>query len=441
MDAYAETIAWLQALEVSSGWDLKLERMRAALALCGDPHRRYATLHVAGTNGKGSTAATLEAILRASGRRTGLYTSPHLVDFTERIRAGGDTIPRAEVVSLVAELRSRLAAHDLALTHFEFATLVGFEWFARIGVEVAVVEVGLGGRLDATNLVAPVGTAITAIAHDHEAWLGETLAAIAGEKAGIVKPGIPVVTGALAPEAAAVVAARAAAVGAPVLRAGVDGLLVPGDGGLVFRGPGGVSWDRLALALPGAFQRENAAVALTLLAAVRAALPCDGAAVRAGLAGVRWPGRLAVVAEAPRVVVDGAHNPAAIAAVLEELPGLVGARPLTLVFAVMADKAWRAMLATLVPRASRIVVTRVGRRGLDPAALAREIRAPTPVRVETDPRAAVAAAIAETPRDGVVLVIGSLFLAGEAYASLGTGDAALFRPWHAWKVGATEAPP
>ncbi|MCW5893817.1 MAG: bifunctional folylpolyglutamate synthase/dihydrofolate synthase [bacterium] len=441
MDAYADTIAWLLGLEVARGWDLKLERMRAALALRGNPERRFASLHVAGTNGKGSTAAMLESVLRASGRRTGLYTSPHLVDFSERIRAGGETIPRHAVVALVAELRAAVAAADLALTHFEFATLLGFEWFARIGVEVAVVEVGLGGRLDATNCIAPLGTAITAIAHDHEAWLGETLAAIAAEKAGIVKPGVPMVTGVLPPEAAAVVAERAASLGAPILRAGVDGELVPGPGGDVFRGPGGVCWDGLHVALPGAFQRENAAVALTLLAALRAVLPCDAGAVRRGLAGVEWPGRLAVVAEAPRVVIDGAHNPAAIDAVLRELPRLAGDRPVTLVFAVMADKAWRAMLATLVPRAARVIVTRVGRRGLDPTALAGEIDARIPVRVEPEPRAAVAAAIAETPRDGVILVVGSLFLAGEAYAALGTAAAGLFRPWHAWRVGGTEAPP
>jgi dihydrofolate synthase/folylpolyglutamate synthase len=441
VDAYADTIAWLQGLEVASGWDLKLERMRAALAARGNPERRFTAVHVAGTNGKGSTAATLEAILRASGRRTGLYTSPHLVDFAERIRAGGDVIPRPDVVALVAELRAALAAADIALTHFEFATLLAFEWFARIGVEVAVVEVGLGGRLDATNCVQPVGTAITAIAHDHEAWLGETLASIAAEKAGIVKAGVPLVTGSLPPEAAAVVAAHAEAVAAPLFRAGIDGVLTAERDGDVFRGPGGIVWDGLRVTLPGAFQRDNAAVALTLLAVLRDVLPCDGDAVRRGLADVRWPGRLAVVAERPRVIVDGAHNPAAIDAVLRELPALVGDRPLTLVFAVMADKAWRAMLTTLVPRARRVVLTRVGRRGLDPAALAGEIDPGIPTRREPDPRVAITTAIAETPPDGAVLVIGSLFLAGEAYAALGAEATGLFRPWHAWNADGTEAPP
>ncbi|HYR95628.1 MAG TPA: hypothetical protein VEM57_02785, partial [Candidatus Binatus sp.] len=172
MSAYEETLAYLSGLEVSAGWDLKLERMRAALARRGNPERRWPALHVAGTNGKGSTAAMLDAVLTAAGHRTGLYTSPHLVDFTERIRIGGRTIPRETVVEAVAELRADLGAAGIALTHFEFATLIAFEWFARVGIDVGVVEVGLGGRLDATNLVHPAATAITSIAIDHVEYLG-----------------------------------------------------------------------------------------------------------------------------------------------------------------------------------------------------------------------------------------------------------------------------
>src|SRR5262249_17433565 len=160
VSSYEETIAFLQSLEVARGWDLKLDRMRVACALRGHPERRFAVVHVAGTNGKGSTVATIEAVLRAAGHRTGLYTSPHRIHFFGRIRAGGGTIPRADVVDLVREQREALDQAGLALTHFEFATLLAFEWFARVGVEVAVVEVGLGGRLDATNVVVPTITAI-----------------------------------------------------------------------------------------------------------------------------------------------------------------------------------------------------------------------------------------------------------------------------------------
>jgi dihydrofolate synthase/folylpolyglutamate synthase len=425
--SYDETIAWLQRLEVSGGWDLKLERMRAALALRGNPEERFPAVHVAGTNGKGSTAAMLDAVLRASGQRCGLYTSPHLVDFAERIRAGGRTIPRAAVCALVAELRAALEGAGIALTHFEFSTLLALEWFARIGVELAVVEVGLGGRLDATNTVLPVATAITSIAHDHEEWLGHELRQIAFEKAGITKRGVPLVTGRLPPEAEEVVAAQAAREGAPLLRAGRDGVLE----GAAFTGPDGVHWDGLSVALEGAFQHANAEVALLVLTQLRRRWALEAGAIRAGLADVRWPGRLAVLGTAPLVLVDGAHNPAGAAALAAELPRLVGDRRLVVVFAVMADKAWPAMLEHLLPRAAEVIVTRVGRRGLDPAGLAAAIGETGAVRVVPDAGAAVRGAVERASPDEAVLVTGSLFLAGEAYAALAPGIS-LFEPWHGW---------
>jgi len=428
--AYDATLAYLLGLEVSRGWDLKLERMRAALAVRGNPERRFAAVHVAGTNGKGSTAAMVEAALRAAGHRTGLYTSPHLVDFTERVRAGGRAIPRATVVALVAELRAALEGAGIALTHFEFVTLLAFEWYARIGVELAVVEVGLGGRLDATNVLQPIATAITSIAHDHEEWLGDTLAAIAGEKAGIAKPGVPLVVGGVPAEAEAVIHGRAAEVGAPVVPAGT---LEPGPDGLGFASGEGVRWEGLRVGLPGDFQRGNAAVALGLLAAVQGRFPCPAAAVRAGLASVAWPGRLAVLRESPRVVADGAHNPAGVVALARELPALVGDRPVVLVFAVMADKAWRAMLDGLVPRARAAIVTRVGRRGQEPAALGAALAGRLPVMIEPDPRAAIRAGCAAAGPAGALVVTGSLFLVGEAYAELGGPGFSLFEPWQGWE--------
>jgi dihydrofolate synthase/folylpolyglutamate synthase len=425
--AYDDTVAWLQRLEVSAGWDLKLERMRTALAVRGHPEAAYPAIHVAGTNGKGSTAAMLEAVLRAAGRRTGLYTSPHLVDFAERIRAGGRTMPHGAVAALVAELRQALEAHGIALTHFEFSTLLALEWFARIGVEVAIVEVGLGGRLDATNTVEPVATAVTSIAHDHEEWLGHELRQIAFEKAGIAKPDVPLVLGRMAAEAERVIAEHAAAVGAPVLRVGRDGAL----DGACFRGPDRLVWDGLALGLDGAFQRRNAEVALLALSLLRRRWGVDADAVRAGLGTVRWPGRLAVLGSAPPVVVDGAHNPAGVAALAAELPAMVGTRRLVVVFAVMADKAWPAMLEHLIPHAAELVITRVGRRGLDPHALAAAVRGTVAVRAVPDARQALRTALASAAGDGAVLVTGSLFLAGEAYATLDPATP-LFEPWHGW---------
>jgi dihydrofolate synthase/folylpolyglutamate synthase len=437
MGAYEETVGWLASLEVTSGWDLKLERMRAALARRGHPERAFPAIHIAGTNGKGSTAAMLDAVLSAAGYRTALYTSPHLIDFTERIRVCGRTIPRDVVVGLVAELRTDLEAAGIGLTHFEFVTLLACEWFRRVGVDVAVVEVGLGGRLDATNLVRPVVTAITTIGLDHEEYLGHDLAAIAAEKAGILKPRVPLALGVVPAEAEAVIAARAAALEVPIVRAGRDAVLEGPDGGLAFRGAG-VTWDRLVLGLPGRFQRDNAMVALAALALVRERFVCRASDVRAGLRHVPWPGRLAVVRDRPLVVLDGAHNPDGIAMLARELSALVGRRPVTLVFAVMADKAWGAMLASLAPRVAHAVVTRVGRRGLAPRELAGALPGRLGAEVVEDAGAAVRRGIERAGPEGAVVVTGSLFLVGRAYAELGAQR--LFQPWHPPVAGGTESP-
>jgi len=442
VDAYDETIAWLAGLEIAAGWDLKLERMRAALALRGHPEAQWPALHVAGTNGKGSTAAMLDAVLTAAGHRTGLFTSPHLVDFTERIRVGGRTIPRATVVSRVTTLRAALERAQIPLTHFEFAALLAFEWFAEVGIDVGIIEVGLGGRLDATNLVEPIVTAITSIGIDHVEFLGNDLASIAAEKAGIVKAGVPLVLGHVPAEAERVIIARADAVGAPVVRAGVDGALRPAGDALAFAGPN-VRWDGLRLGLAGGFQRDNAVVALLALALARDRFPCGADAVRRGLADVRWPGRLAVVGPDPLVVLDGAHNPAGVATLVGELPALVGDRPLDLVFAVMADKDRKAMLAPLLPRVRRVVVTRVGRRGARPDVVAAEIAGRIPVDVIDDPRAAVRAGMDGVATGEALLVAGSLFLVGEAYAELERAGVVgpLFQPWNAPTTGGRQPAP
>jgi dihydrofolate synthase/folylpolyglutamate synthase len=382
----------------------------------------------------------LEACLRAAGYRTGLYTSPHLIDFSERIRIEGRTIPHETVVGMVAELRAALAAAGIALTHFEFTTLLAFEWFARVGIDVGVIEVGLGGRLDATNLVRPVATAITSIALDHEAYLGTDLATIAAEKAGILKAGIPLALGRVPSEAERVILARAEEVGAPVMRLGPDPLLEPRPEGLAFRAAG-VSWEGLRVALPGAFQRDNAAVALMTLALVRERFPLDTEAVQTGLATVCWPGRLARVRERPLVLLDGAHNPAGVATLVRELPAEIGDRPIVLVFAAMADKDWQGMLRPLLPKVRRVVVTRVGRRGAEPRALAAALGARVPIEAVDEPRAALRAALDQAEVNDAVVVTGSLFLVGEAYAEFGARGAVreLFEPWQPPETDGTEA--
>jgi dihydrofolate synthase / folylpolyglutamate synthase len=436
---YAETIAYLQGLEVAKGWDFRLDRIQAALELRGRPERRFRALHVAGTNGKGSTAAMLEAVLRAGGWRTGLYTSPHLRDFAERMRAGGLAIPHEAMVDLVDELRDALGRAAIDLTQFELTTLVVFEWFAQIGVEIAVVEVGLGGRLDATNVIEPLVAGITSIGRDHEAFLGRDLAGIAREKAGVAKPGVPLVVGPVAPDIEAVIAAVAREVGAPLVAIRHASTLDAGPDGLTYRGPG-VAWDGIRLSLDGAFQRDNARTALTMLALVRDTVRIGIEAIREGLAMTWWPGRLARIVGAPEVVVDGAHNPDGVAALARELPRLRRGRPTTLVFAAMADKEWRAMLETLVPHVTRVVATRVGRRGCDPAEIARAFVGRIPIEVVEPATAAVAHARATSTPADMVLVAGSLVLAGDAYAAI-DGDLPLVAPWQGWgRIGRQARP-
>jgi dihydrofolate synthase/folylpolyglutamate synthase len=240
--------------------------------------------------------------------------------------------------------------------------------------------------------------------------------------------------GHLVPAAAAVVGARAAALGAPLRRSGDDGVLAPAGDGLAFHA-GGVAWGNLHLALRGGFQRENAELALLALATVQDRWPLAAEAVRTGLASVVWPGRLAVVRDRPLVVLDGAHNPAAIEALVAELPALLGRRPTTLVFAAMQDKAWSAEIERLLPHVAEVIVTRVGRRAEDPHRLAAAVAGRRPVLVSEHPQEAVRSAIERAGVTGAVLVTGSLFLVGEAYAAFGESP---FETWHAWEGDGTE---
>lgn len=430
MSEYDRTLQWLYALEAAKGMDFKLERVALALERLGEPQRRYPTLHVAGTNGKGSVAAMLHAVLGAAGHRVGLYTSPHLVELTERIRVGADDITREDLVALAAEIRRVVTSGGIDLTFFELVTVLAFLHFARSGVDVAVVEVGLGGRLDATNVIDPLVSIITTIGRDHTEWLGETLTAIAFEKGGIIKPGRPVVLGRIDGEAAAELRRVAGERGAPVVAAGVDYAVHPSaaragaaDGGepFSFRGLG---WqlDDLVLPLRGAHQRDNAGTAVAALATVRDRLRVDTDAVRAGLARVEWPGRLEVVVGAPLIVLDGAHNADGVTALARELPPLLGDRRLHLLFAVMADKQWRVMVERLVPLCSSVVVTEVlPPRGAAAKMVAEAFPAAIPVAVETNLERAWALVRRRANAADAILATGSLFLVG-ALRALGVGE-------------------
>ena len=307
---YASAVEFLYGLH-KHGIKLGLHNIRAVLSRLKRPDRRYRTIHIAGTNGKGSTAAMTASILTAAGYRVGLYTSPHLIDFRERIRVDGVLISEARVSELVTRI-AMSAGDDLPLTFFEFTTALAFQYFAELQVDVAVLEVGMGGRFDATNVVEPVATAITTISLDHEEYLGHTIEQIAYEKAGIVKPGVPVVGGRLNERAARVIQETAASRGAPVHRLG-SAFDVPGEPAQ-FRYAGmHATHDGLSCPLQGRHQLDNAACAIALLeAAESSGLRISPTAVKNGLAATKWEGRLEVVDRNPIVVLDEVHARAAL---------------------------------------------------------------------------------------------------------------------------------
>jgi dihydrofolate synthase/folylpolyglutamate synthase len=416
------------------GVKLGLDSIRALLSALDHPERRYRVVHVGGTNGKGSVTAMTATALSAAGHRTARYTSPHLTRLEERFVV--DEVP-LETPAL-DEAADRVFAAERAcladgtlqfpVTFFELATAIAFEAFARARVDVAVVEVGLGGRFDATNVVRPLACAITNIDLDHTRHLGSTIGEIAYEKAGIIKPGAPVVTGETRAEALDVFEWVCAARGAPLVRAGhgvvLDVRLVDGLTRMVLRTPRH-DYGAMVLALRGRHQAHNALIAARLLEeADGAGLAVPPAAVAEGLTRADWPGRLQLVPfEAGRVLLDGAHNPAGIETLAAYLAEAFDAR-VPIVFGVMNDKDAVAMLRALAGVASAFVMTEAAQpRALgarDLAEAARGLELGVPVEVEANPLHAVTTAMRRSP---LVVVAGSLFLVGEVLPQL-TGLAA-----------------
>lgn len=417
VNSYEGVLAWLYGLEAAKGMDFKLERVELALASLGNPQRAYPCIHVAGTNGKGSVAAMCEAVLRAAGYRTGLYVSPHLVRFTERIRVRDEEISPDEVVALVAEIRRAATSRGIDLTFFEFVTVMGFLHLARRTIDAAVIEVGLGGRLDATNVVESEVAVITTIGLDHQEYLGDTLEQIAAEKAGILKQGRPAVIGRLPASAERVVAARAIERGCALRRLGAD-FSLPQDGAANYRGSIWQLGD-LEIALRGRHQRDNAAVAIAALEAAYPRLPVDEAALRRGLAKTVWPGRFEVFAGSPTVVLDGAHNLDGVKALVQEVAALAAGRRVRLLFAVMRDKDWEPMARSLAEIASDVTVTSVfPPRGEAPERVAAVFARSRPAAVAADPVEGFSRLTAEASADDLVLVAGSLFLIGAVYPAV-----------------------
>lgn len=409
-----DPVAWLYGLQ-SHGIKLGLDGIRALLALLGHPERNLPVVLVGGTNGKGSASAMLEALLRAHGVRCGLYTSPHLVRPNERIRIDGADVSDAalhRLLDVVREACERGLATGALEAHpsfFEVMTAAALLAFRDARLDAAVLEVGLGGRLDATNATDPLVGAIVTVDLDHVATLGATLAAIAGEKAHIARPGRPLLSGVTQPEALAVIRAHCEAVGAAFLDARGEAL-PPG-------------W---TVPLEGDHQRANARVALAAFTAFAKAIGTapDEGAILAGFAATRWPGRLQLVPGAPPVLLDGAHNAAGAGALAAHLARRGGPKPV-LLFAAMADKDARGLLAPLAPHLASVVTTKPAvLRAADAETLAAAARAlGLAAEAEPGPARALDRAKVLAGPSGLVLVAGSLYLVGAALASLEGGAA------------------
>jgi dihydrofolate synthase/folylpolyglutamate synthase len=412
MPSYQQTLDYIFNLR-GGEIDLRLHRVERALALFDHPERRYSSFHIAGTNGKGSTAAMLHRILTTAGYRTALYISPHLVSFTERIRVGDREISEDEVVELAARVKTRTGAAGVYLTFFEFVTVMALVYFAEHKVDVAVVEVGLGGRLDATNLVLPCVSIITTISKDHEAYLGSDLLSIAREKGGIIKDGVAVVCGSLPSDVQKLLRGIARAKGAASYFLGQHFTVSPGEHDLFDYA--GVNWrlKGLSVGLRGAHQRQNAGLALCALEIAAGQFPVSESTVREGLKTVLWPGRLEVVRQQPLVILDGAHNGEGIRTLVQEIRGLIGPKKLTVLFAAMADKDWPLMLGELSAVAGEIVLARVSmERSADPGKMAEAVKGISKI-VSDDPRQALRSLLDRAAADEAILVTGSLYLLGE----------------------------
>jgi dihydrofolate synthase / folylpolyglutamate synthase len=496
---YSEAIQFLYGLQIF-GANFGLENTFKLAALACNPQDKLRFIHIAGTNGKGSTCAMLESIYRTAGLRVGLFTSPHLVSFRERIQVNRQLISESDVARLVAEVAAgilpavkpgfqsggkdarepecmeNLAAAESSsagpggrmpsstsgkmpdATLFEFATVMALKFFAEQKCDLVIWETGLGGRLDATNIVTPLACVITNIAFDHQQWLGDTLEKIAVEKAGIIKPGVPVITATNAPQALAVIESIAKEKNAPLVK--------------VAQASRRLAAGTAALPLLGEHQRTNAALTLVTVEILRKQIPVTAEQIRAGLAGVNWPGRLQLVAKpgGGKILLDGAHNVAGVEALRVALESLLplpakrgedwgegqmektasSPRPspplreerekLAFVIGFLGDKDWRPMCEILAPLGAKIFTVPVANgRTADAPALAAACRAANPA-AEIISCGSLAEALEKTAADDFVVITGSLYLVGEALELLGlspaVGDGE--RPLNEWG-GRTDA--
>ncbi len=405
------------------GIKLGLSTIKKMLSGLGNPQNTYACVHVAGTNGKGSVASSLASILNQAGYKTGLYTSPHLVRFNERIQVNNRPISNQDVLASYNTIQ-RVYHGEREPTFFEFATVMAFLEFARQKVDWAVIETGMGGRLDATNIIFPRVSIITNISLEHRDYLGDTLEQISGEKAGIIKTRTPVITGVRQKKALAVIESRAAEKSAALFRLGKE-FKVRRDLAGTFSYYGiEAKWQRLQPGLPGSHQVENAALVLAtceILNRNGGKLSLDH--IKAGLTKTRWPGRLETVSTKPRIILDGAHNFIAARNLARYLTAHFADRNLTMIIGILDDKPYKAMLSCLLPTAHRVILTRAKiNRALEPDKLGAFAKKIVPgATLISDVQRALEYAIKTASPDDVICVAGSLYVVGEAKEALDKG--------------------
>ncbi len=421
-DTYRQSLDFLYGLE-KFGMIFGLTKIQKILEAVGNPHREIPVLHIGGTNGKGSTSAMVASVLQKEAYRVGLYTSPHLLRFTERIKINGEEIDEGEVASLAGWMRERTEAAGITgpFTFFDFTTAMAFLYFKQKMVDLAVLEVGLGGRLDSTNVVDPLVSVITNIARDHEAVLGRSLTKVAGEKAGIIKEGRPLVTAANQPAVLRVFSRTCREKKAPFYRVGKELRYIPcGERCFHYEGLRRKLWG-VHLNLKGPHQIINATTALGALELLEGyGYPVSHRAMLEGLMDVDWPGRLEEVSSSPRVVLDGAHNPAGARALKEALESEFDYRRLILLVGMMKDKDIRSVLQLLAPMADHLILTRpstdrAASPGVLRSALGNHGRRPETVE---DLGEAIERGLSITSNGDLLCITGSLYTVGEAKAIL-----------------------
>jgi dihydrofolate synthase/folylpolyglutamate synthase len=414
---YPEAIQFLYGLQMF-GANFGLENTRKLAALAGNPQEKLLFIHVAGTNGKGSTCAMLESIYRAAGLRVGLFTSPHLVSFRERIQVNRQLIPESELVRLVQEIQPlhKQFPADNHLTLFEVVTVMALKFFAEQKCDLVIWETGLGGRLDATNIVTPLASVITNIAFDHQQWLGDTLEKIAAEKAGIIKPGIPVVTATDEPSALAV----------------IEKIAQEKNASLIKIQKSEVRSQKSVLSLLGEHQKINAMLALATVEVLQKQIPITEEKIREGLANVNWPGRLQLIEkpDGQKFLLDGAHNVASAKVLRGALEKNFPTEERMLVLGVLQDKDWREICEILAPLAAKIFVVPVAStRSANPKNLAEVCRTANPaaeifVCDSLNDAFEKGGSRGRSPHQANnFIVTGSLYLVGEALELLGFSPA------------------